>query len=142
MRRFRYYLLNSVLFSNSKCLTNLQSQPDRIVKFTRFRLFMNNYTFTVRHKKGLHEPAYFFPKLEPRADVEKSSQNEEQEIREQEHEKCRQPSQGNRLSQGFRRNHTMVFRSNTLEDNILYTQDIFQPETLRKAQKLTYSSLK
>lgn len=66
------------LYTDSKCLINLQNQPDRLGKYTRYKLFLADFNFEIRHKKGSQQPADIFSTLELPTEIQDKPEEEEE----------------------------------------------------------------
>lgn len=79
LRKIKFYLLNHrfTLYTDNKSLATLQTQNDKIGKYSRYRIFFSDFNFEVKHKKGTEMPADILSRLEKTEDIKNEESKEE-----------------------------------------------------------------
>lgn len=87
-------------------------------KFTRYKLFLTDYDFEIRHCTGKLQPADFISRLEQRETVEREKENENKI--ENESITANQEKVSGEVEYT---EDQIIFRSNSLEDNVHCAQE-------------------
>lgn len=62
------------LFIETKCLASLNTQPDKVGKYTKCKIFLADYNFEIKHNAGTLHPADLISMLERKQDIQKEEQ--------------------------------------------------------------------